>query len=109
MKINRNTINSILATELSEEEGGEFIQMIAADEDDQKLADLPDELPILAVRNTVLFPGVLIPITVGRQKSIKVVKHEHKGDKIKGVLTQENPQVEDPSANQLFKVGTVKL
>ena len=107
MKINRNTINSILATELSEEEGGEFIQMIAADEDDQKLADLPDELPILAVRNTVLFPGVLIPITVGRQKSIKVVKHAHKGDKIIGVLTQENPQVDDPSANQLFKVGTV--
>ncbi len=107
MKIDRNTISSILAAELSEEEGGEFIQMIAPDEDDQKLTDLPDELPILAVRNTVLFPGVLIPITVGRQKSIKVVKQAHKGDKIIGVLTQENPQVDDPSTSELFKVGTV--
>ena len=96
-----------MAAELTEEEGGEFIQMIAPDEDDQKLADLPDELPILAVRNTVLFPGVLIPITVGRQKSIKVVKQAYKGDKIIGVLTQENPQVDDPNTNELFKVGTV--
>lgn len=107
MKIDKNTISSILAAELNEEEAGEFIQMIAPDEDDQKLADLPEELPILAVRNTVLFPGVLIPITVGRQKSIKVVKQAYKGDKIIGVLTQENPQVDDPSSSELFKIGTV--
>lgn len=107
MKIDKNTISSILAAELNEEETGEFIQMIAPDEDDQKLADLPDELPMLAVRNTVLFPGVLIPITVGRQKSIKVVKQAYKGDKIIGVLTQENPKVDDPSSNELFRVGTV--
>ncbi len=107
MKIDKNAISSILAAELNEEETGEFIQMIAPDEDDQKLADLPDELPILAVRNTVLFPGVLIPITVGRQKSIKVVKQAYKGDKIIGVLTQENPKVDDPSSNELFRVGTV--
>lgn len=108
MKIDKNTIGSILAAELSEEESGEFIQMIAPeDEDSTQLADLPEELPILAVRNTVLFPGVLIPITVGRQKSIKVVKQAHKGDKIIGVLTQENPQVDDPKSEDLHKVGTV--
>ncbi|OEK02218.1 endopeptidase La [Roseivirga sp. 4D4] len=108
MKIDKNTIGSILAAELSEEESGEFIQMIAPDDEDStQLADLPEELPILAVRNTVLFPGVLIPITVGRQKSIKVVKQAYKGDKIIGVITQENPQVDDPKAGDLYKVGTV--
>lgn len=108
MTIDKNTIGSILAVELSEEESGEFIQMISPDEEDSaQLADLPEELPILAVRNTVLFPGVLIPITVGRQKSIKVVKQAYKKDKIIGVLTQENPQVDDPKPEDLFKVGTV--
>ena len=107
MKIDKNTLGSILAAELSEEESGEFIQMIAPEDDATPLTDLPDELPILAVRNTVLFPGVLIPITVGRQKSIKVVKQAYKGDRIIGVLTQENPQVDDPKPGDLFKVGTV--
>jgi len=108
MKIDKNTIGSILAAELSEEESGEFIQMIAPDDEDStQLADLPEELPVLAVRNTVLFPSVLIPITVGRQKSIKVVKQAYKGDKIIGVITQENPQVDDPKAGDLYKVGTV--
>ncbi len=108
MKIDKNTIGSILAAELSEEESGEFIQMIAPEEEEGgELKDLPDELPLLAVRNTVLFPGVLIPITVGRQKSIKVVKQAYKGDKIIGVLAQENPQVDDPKPADLFKVGTI--
>jgi len=108
MKIDNNTIESILAAGLSEEDSGEFIQMISPEEEDStQLADLPDELPILAVRNTVLFPGVMIPITVGRQKSIKVVKQAYKRNKIIGVLTQENPQVDDPKPDDLFKVGTV--
>lgn len=108
MKIDNNTLGSMLAAEMSEEDSGEFIQMIAPEDDEStQLSDLPEELPILAVRNTVLFPGVLIPITVGRQKSIKVVKQAHKGDKIIGVLAQENPLVDDPKSNDLFKVGTV--
>lgn len=108
MKIDNNTLGSMLAAEMSEDESGEFIQMIAPeDEDSTQLSDLPEELPILAVRNTVLFPGVLIPITVGRQKSIKVVKQAHKGDKIIGVVAQENPLVDDPQSKDLFKVGTV--
>ena len=90
-----------------EEETGEFIQMIVPEEEGTPLPQIPDELSILAVRNTVLFPGVLIPITVGRQKSIKVVKQAYKGDKTIGVLTQENPQIDDPKAEDLFKIGTV--
>ncbi len=100
-------IGTILAAEMSEE-GGELIQMIAPDEDEAVENDaLPEELPILAVRNTVLFPGVLIPITVGRQKSIRVVKQAYKGDKIIGVLTQQNPKQDDPVGSDLFQVGTV--
>ncbi|WP_286756430.1 endopeptidase La [Roseivirga sp. UBA838] len=107
MKIDRQMIGTILAAEMSEE-GGELIQMIAPDEDEAVENDaLPEELPILAVRNTVLFPGVLIPITVGRQKSIRVVKQAYKGDKIIGVLTQQNPKQDDPVGSDLFQVGTV--
>lgn len=93
---------------MGEDENGEFIQMIAPEEEeDSKTADLPEVLPILTVRNTVLFPGVLIPITVGRQKSIKLVKQAYKGDKIIGVLAQQNPDIEDPRASDLYKIGTV--
>lgn len=93
---------------MGEDENGEFIQMIAPEEEDEsKAADLPEVLPILTVRNTVLFPGVLIPITVGRQKSIKLVKQAYKGDKIIGVLAQQNPEIEDPRASDLYKIGTV--
>lgn len=108
MKIDKQMIGSILAAEMSDDEGGELIQMIAPEEDDAIESDvLPDELPILAVRNTVLFPGVLIPITVGRQKSIRAVKQAYKGNKIIGVLTQENPKIDDPKGADLFRVGTV--
>ena len=101
-------IHTILGSEVEEEEGGELIQMISAEDEEEIGADsLPGELPILAVRNTVLFPGVLIPITVGRQKSIKVVKKAYKGDKMIGVLTQKNPSVEEPTSNDLFRIGTV--
>ncbi|MBO6762521.1 MAG: LON peptidase substrate-binding domain-containing protein, partial [Roseivirga sp.] len=100
-------IGNILAAEMTED-GEELIQMIAPDEDESTEGmNLPDELPILAVRNTVLFPGVLIPITVGRQKSIRVVKQAYKGDKIIGILTQKNPKVDDPKSTDLFSVGTV--
>ncbi|WP_420388656.1 endopeptidase La [Roseivirga sp.] len=100
-------IGNILAGEISED-GEELIQMIAPDEDDSlEQEGLPEELPILAVRNTVLFPGVLIPITIGRQKSIRVVKQAYKGDKIIGILTQKNPKVDDPKSQDLFAIGTV--
>lgn len=107
MKIDRQMIGNILAAEMTED-GEELIQMIAPDEDESTEGmNLPDELPILAVRNTVLFPGVLIPITVGRQKSIRVVKQAYKGDKIIGILTQKNPKVDDPKSTDLYSVGTV--
>ncbi len=108
MKIDRQTLGTILAAELGEDENGEFIQMIAPEDDEEgSSADLPSELPVLTVRNTVLFPGVLIPITIGRQKSVRLVKQAYKGDKIIGVLAQKNPEIEDPSINDLYNIGTV--
>ena len=68
---------------------------------------IPDELPILPLRNTVLFPGVVIPITVGRDKSIKAVNEAYKTDKLVGVLAQKDSNVEDPSIRDLVNVGTV--
>ncbi|HSF46326.1 MAG TPA: LON peptidase substrate-binding domain-containing protein, partial [Chitinophagaceae bacterium] len=70
-------------------------------------ANIPDELPILPLRNTVLFPGVVIPITVGRDKSIKAVNESYKTDKMVGVLAQKDSTVEDPQIGDLVEVGTV--
>jgi ATP-dependent Lon protease len=70
-------------------------------------ANIPDELPILPLRNTVLFPGVVIPITVGRDKSIKAVNESYKTDKMVGVLAQKDSTVEDPQISDLVEVGTV--
>ena len=69
--------------------------------------DLPEELPILPLRNTVLFPGVVIPITVGRDKSIKAVNEAYKTDKMVGVLAQKDSAVEEPQISDLVNVGTV--
>ncbi|MFL9483026.1 endopeptidase La [Chitinophagaceae bacterium LWZ2-11] len=75
-------------------------------EQDKNLV-IPNELPILPLRNTVLFPGVVIPITVGRDKSIKAVNDAYKGDKLIGVVAQKDTNVEDPEIKDLCSVGTV--
>lgn len=87
---------------------GDLIQLITEEEDGQQGTEaLKEEIPILSVRNTVLFPGVVIPITVGRQRSIKLVKKAQKGDKLVGVCAQINPNVDDPSWEDIYQVGTV--
>jgi ATP-dependent Lon protease len=70
-------------------------------------AEIPKEIPILPLRNTVLFPGVVLPITVGRDKSIKAVNDAYKTDKLIGVLAQKDSSVEDPSLDELVAVGTI--
>lgn len=88
---------------------GDLIQLITDDEDDslQHPEDFTNEIPILSVRNTVLFPGVVIPITVGRQRSIRLVKKAQKGNKLIGVCAQVNPQNDDPSWEDIYHVGTL--
>lgn len=84
-----------------------FPLMSQQDEDDMNNEETPEILAILPLRNTVLFPGVVIPITVGRDKSIKLIKEAYKGDKIIGVVSQRDVSVEDPTFEELNNVGTV--
>lgn len=81
--------------------------MTPEDEAEINKEDVPEVLPILPLRNTVLFPGVVIPITAGRDKSIQLIKEANNGNKIIGVVAQKNEAVEDPSVNDIHKVGTV--
>jgi ATP-dependent Lon protease len=86
----------------------EFIPLITAEEEEHmNKQEFPDELPILPLRNNVLFPGVVIPITVGRDKSIKLIQEANKGSKIIGVVSQKNQEVETPQFNDLHQIGTV--
>jgi ATP-dependent Lon protease len=92
------------------EQDMDFMPIIPINETEHdNLADteIPKEIPILPLRNTVLFPGVVLPITVGRDKSIKAVTDAYKTDKLIGVLAQKDSSVEDPSLNELVAVGTI--
>jgi ATP-dependent Lon protease len=95
---------------MPQEEELDFMPIIPLNEGDEEGAEklqLPDELPLLPLRNTVLFPGVVIPITVGRDKSIKAIEESYKTDKLVGVLSQKDSNIEDPGVNDLVGVGTV--
>ena len=92
------------------EEEMEFMPIIPLNEDDSDDADtlvIPNELPLLPLRNTVLFPGVVLPITVGRDKSIKAVSDAYKADKLIGVIAQKDSTVEEPTVSDLEEIGTV--
>jgi ATP-dependent Lon protease len=84
-----------------------IIPLNESDNDDNQDFEIPDELPILPLRNTVLFPGVVLPITVGRDKSIKAVLEAYKGNKLIGVLAQKDSNVEEPAVDDLEDIGTV--
>jgi ATP-dependent Lon protease len=77
------------------------------DEEEMNNEELPASLPILPLRNTVLFPGVVIPISAGRDKSIKLINDANAGNKIIGVVSQKNEGDEDPTKNDIHKIGTV--
>lgn len=86
----------------------EFIPLITSEDEEQmNNEETPPVLPILPIRNTVLFPGVVLPITVARDKSIKLIQDAYKGDRTIGVMAQNNSDIEDPSMVDLNKVGTV--
>ncbi|HPA35500.1 MAG TPA: endopeptidase La [Chitinophagales bacterium] len=84
----------------------EMVPLLSIDEDDNTQNDqLPKVLPILPLRNNVLFPGVVIPISVGREKSIKAIKKAYKDNKYIGVIAQRDIKIEEPEPNELFSVG----
>ncbi|MCC7400408.1 MAG: endopeptidase La [Chitinophagaceae bacterium] len=92
------------------EEEMDFLPIIPLNENDHESPngiEVPAEIALLPLRNTVLFPGVVLPITVGRDKSIKAVNDAYKADKLIGVIAQKDSSIEDPEIKDLEQVGTV--
>lgn len=88
----------------------DFLPIIPLNENERDNGEelvVPEELPLLPLRNTVLFPGVVLPITVGRDKSIKAVNDAYKADKLVGVVAQKDSNIEDPTVSDLEDIGTV--
>ena len=101
---------AVSSLELSDllNEDVEFLPLMS-DEDEAKISkeDAPEMLPILPLRNTVLFPGVIIPITIGRDRSIKLIKDADSGNKTIGVVSQKDFDIEIPQISDLHNVGTI--
>lgn len=103
-----NELTDILGFSDMIEPEAEFIPLITAeDEEHMRNQEYPSELPILPIRNTVLFPGVVLPITVGRDKSIKLIQEAHKNNRTIGVIAQRRSDVEEPEYGDLFSIGTI--
>ncbi|MEO1013051.1 MAG: endopeptidase La [Bacteroidota bacterium] len=90
------------------DEGSELIPLLTPEDEEQMSKEgLPETLPILPLRNTVLFPGVVIPITAGRDKSIKLIKDANNGSKVIGVVAQKDEGTENPDVKDINTLGTV--
>ena len=90
------------------EDAPEFLPLFSKhEEEESNKLEVPAELPVLTMRNTILYPGVIFPITVGRDKSIKLIREANKKSKIIAVVAQKNSDVEDPQIDDLFTVGTM--
>ncbi|MFC6997692.1 endopeptidase La [Rufibacter roseus] len=105
----QNLLQQLLLSDTSDDGNGELITIITSELDGEDGAEknTPETLPLLPIRNTVLFPGVVIPITVSRKKSVRLVRKAYKGDKIVGVVAQKNMTAEEPGPEDIFEVGTM--
>jgi ATP-dependent Lon protease len=98
--------NILIAT--SGDEESDFIPLITDEDEDILLSsDVPENLPILPLRNTVLFPGVIIPISVGRNKSMKLIREAYKKSKIIGTVAQKDSTIDSPAFKDLYSIGSV--
>lgn len=105
-KKNKISGDTLISSVIENREG---LVPILADGDESELSsvEVPAILSILPLRNTVLFPGVVMPINVGRQKSLQLIRESYGGDKLIGTVTQKEGQVEDPKPADLYQVGTM--
>ncbi|MDE5612497.1 MAG: LON peptidase substrate-binding domain-containing protein, partial [Odoribacter sp.] len=91
-----------------DEDSADFLPIVG---DEKELLNdnmqIPDTLPILPLRNTVLFPGVIIPINIGRMKSLQLIRDSYKQNAMIGVIAQKDTNTENPGMNDLYKIGTV--
>nr|MCU0408756.1 LON peptidase substrate-binding domain-containing protein [Bacteroidales bacterium] len=103
----RKNMTEIFLPDIIDGEGD--IVPIIADGDDGELeeVEVPEIIPILSLRNTVLFPGVVLPISIGRPKSIQLIKDAYRNDRIVGTVAQKDPDTENPDFQDLHPVGTI--
>lgn len=104
-KIDKRDTEVVVANMFEGEAG--FFPLISDGTGMEKLDDIPTELPILTLRNMVLFPGIVMPIAIGREKSLKLIREVHQNDGYVGVVTQKDVKIENPLKDDLFQVGTV--
>jgi ATP-dependent Lon protease len=103
----RKPVTNILFPDVIDGEG-DIIPIIADGEDsDMDEMEIPDAIPLLSLRNTVLFPGVVLPISIGRPKSIQLIKDAYRSDRIVGTVAQKDPEIENPQFNDLHSIGTI--
>ncbi|MBN2666499.1 MAG: endopeptidase La [Bacteroidales bacterium] len=103
----RKPVRELLLPDILDGEG-DIVPIIADGEDgDLEDIDVPDSIPILSLRNTVLFPGVVLPISIGRPRSVQLIKEAYRTDKIVGTVAQKDPDTENPSFEELHNVGTI--
>ncbi|MCU4155247.1 endopeptidase La [Carboxylicivirga sp. A043] len=107
MDNNKFGLDKVLMSDVFESDA-EFIPIVT-DEDEQNVSafEVPDILPILPLRNTVLFPGVIIPISIGREKSLKLIREIQKSKGVFGAIAQKDVKVDNPEREDLFEIGTV--
>ena len=97
----------MLPLSLAADDPEQSIPLLTPDQErEMSEAALPDALPILTLRNTVLYPGVVLPITVGRDTSLQLVKDAYAGDRMVGVVAQKRAEVESPGPDDLYRVGS---
>ena len=91
------------------EEEQEFMPLFSLDEDEEQNLDemYPDTMPILALKNTILFPRIVIPITIGREKSIAAIQQAYEANRLIAVLSQIDSRIEDPKLEELYQIGTI--
>jgi ATP-dependent Lon protease len=103
----RKPVREILIPEILDGEG-DIIPIIAdGDDGDLEEMEVPETIPVLSLRNTVLFPGVVLPISIGRPKSIQLIKDAYRSNKIVGTVAQKDPDTENPDFLELHSIGTI--
>jgi ATP-dependent Lon protease len=103
----KRPVDELLLPDILDGEG-DIIPIIADGEDgDLENVEVPETIPILSLRNTVLFPGVVLPISIGRPRSIQLIKDAYRNNKIVGTVAQKDPDMENPGFNDLHSIGTI--
>jgi ATP-dependent Lon protease len=103
----RRTLNEFLLPDIIDGEGDIIPIITDGDDRDIENVEVPETVPILSLRNTVLFPGVVLPISIGRPRSVQLIKDAYRSDKIVGTVAQKDPDMENPEFNDLHTVGTI--